>query len=642
MDHAIKKCLAKSADERWQSASDLASELKWVADAGSQAGLQVAPITYRKPWQRKAGTVASVLASVAIVFAAALVSAKFLSKTSTTSTPVVRFDIPLTVAQSSAFSFLTLDRGVTISPDGKRLIFRLLEGSTVKLFLRNLNATESAAISGTEGALYAFFSPDGQAVAFFSAGKLKKVSLGGGTPSVICDAPNLQGSGYWGADGNIYFSVGTAPGLWRVAAEGGTPQKVGAPPADAMAEFSPVLLPGGEATLEAVWDGKSFDSWRIETMRVGTGERHTVLSNGFSPRFVSPGYLLFVRDDNVFAVAFDAKRLEARGTPVSVVEGVVNSTPYGVAQFDVSNNGDLVYVGGSGALHNHLVWRERDGRAHEIALPLNTYQAPRISPDGKDVALTVRNPNADIWIYNIARETLRRVSFAPGENEVAAWSPDGKRIAYASNSRGQLSWVAADGSTGEETLAPMGSHVHIGSWSRDGKIMVYEAFSRTTNRGVWILPLEGDRKPYCYICNNFDNRLPALSPDGHWLAYQSNESGQPEIYVKEFPGPGGKTQISREGGTFPVWAKNGLELFYRNNEKQMVTSISTKGGFIAGNPRVLFENPGWAWMAGPPYDWTPDGKRMIAVEVGKETIASPLHVVVNWKSELVERLAAQR
>lgn len=349
-----------------------------------------------------------------------------------------------------------------------------------------------------------------------------------------------------------------------------------------------------------------------------------------------------MRDDDLFAVPFDAKRLEARGTPLSVVEGVVGSPAYGVAQYDVSNNGDLVYLGGRGALNNHVVWRERDGKAHEIALPPNTYQSPRISPDGRDVALTVRNPDPDIWIYNIARGTLRRVSFAPGEDEVPAWSPDGKRIAYASSSRSQLSWVAADGSTGEEQLAPMSSHVHIGSWSRDGKTLVYEAFARTTNREIWILPLEGARKPYCYICNNFDNRSPAVSPDGHWLAYQSDESGRPEIYVQKFPGPGEKTQISKEGGTFPVWAKDGRELFYRDYDKQMVTSISAKEGFSAGNPRVLFESPGWAWMAGPQYDLTPDGKRIISVEVSKETIASPLHVVVNWKSELFQHLAAQK
>jgi len=264
----------------------------------------------------------------------------------------------------------------------------------------------------------------------------------------------------------------------------------------------------------------------------------------------------------LFAVAFDPERLEIRGNPVSVLEGVVSALPYGTALYDVSSHGDLVFVGsGSKALQNHLVWRELDGKAHEISLPPNFYQAPRISPDGREVAVTVRNPDPDIWVFNIARGTLRRISFAPGEDEVPAWSPDGKRLAYASNSRHQFSWVPADGSAEEEQLAPVDSHVHIGSWSRDGKLLIYESFGKTTNREIWVLRIEGDRKPYPYLQTNFDLGSPVLSPDGQWLAYQSDESGQSEIYVQKFPSPGGKTQISTEGGTSPVWAKNGLELF---------------------------------------------------------------------------------
>ena len=216
----------------------------------------------------------------------------------------------------------------------------------------------------------------------------------------------------------------------RVPADGGTPEKVGTGVTDAIASIQPIVLPGAEAILEGVWDGKSFDSWRIDAVRLGTGERRTVLRNAYSPRFVSPGILLFVRESSLLAVPFDPKQLETRGNPVSVLEGVLSAMVYGTAQYDVSNDGDLVFVGSeSSALQNHLVWRERDGKAQEIALPPNFYQAPRISPDGREVAVTVRSPDPHIWIYNIARGTLRRVSFAPGEDEVPAWSPDGKRVA---------------------------------------------------------------------------------------------------------------------------------------------------------------------------------------------------------------------
>ena len=639
LDHAIRRCLAKDPEERWQTARDLELELKWMAGGESQAGFAAVPIAELSSRLWKAWTVASVLGVTAVALGVVLGWKTFHSKSPARDMPVVRFDIPLTAAESSTFSFLTLDRGVAIAPDGSRVIFRVPQ---FHLYLRNINAPGTMAVPGTEGAVYPFFSPDGQSIAFFAAGKLKRMALSGGGPAVVCDAANLQSSGAWGTDGNIYFSTGAAPGLMRVPADGGTPEKFGTGVTDAIATNTPIVLPGAEAILEGVWDGKSSDSWRIDAVRLGTGERRTVLRNAYSPRFVYPGFLLFVRESSLFAVEFDPKRLQTRGNPVSVVEGVVSAMAYGTSQYDVSNNGDLVFIGSEGsALQNHLVWRERDGKAHEIALPPNFYQAPRISPDGREVAVTVRSPDPDIWIYNIARGTLRRVSFAPGEDEVPAWSPDGKRVAYASNSRHQLSWVSADGSTGEEQMVPLNSHVHIGSWSHDGKLLVYESFGKTTNREIWVLPLEGERKPYPLLKTNSDYRSPALSPDGQWLAYQSNESGREEVYVQKFPGPGEKMQISGSGGTAPVWGKNGLELFYRNGGKQMVASISTKGAFTAGNPRVLFENPAWAWQSGPNYDVTPDGKRIVTVELGEGIISSPMHVVLNWKAELAARMAAQ-
>jgi serine/threonine protein kinase len=641
LDHVIRRCLAKEQQKRWQNAADLSCELQWIAEGSSQTGVSSLQLPHSKLRERIAWTVASVLAVVAIAFAVAFGSKSFSPKSPSTSMPVVRFDIPLSTFESNAFSFLTLDRGVTISADGNRIAFRVPGRSGAQLFLRNINASQSTAIPGTENSVYPFFSPDGQSIGFFAAGKLKRVALAGGAPANVCDAQNLQSSAAWGVDGKIYFSSAT-PGLWRVPADGGTPERIGAPVTDVVAEMTPIVLPGSDAILEGIWDGKGFDTWRIDAVRVATGERLTVLRNAYSPRFLSSGFLVFVRDANLFAVAFDPQRLEIRGNPVSVLEGVLSALPYGVALYDVSSNGDLVFVGsGSKALQNHLVWRELDGKAHEIPLPPNFYQAPRISPDGREVAVTVRNPDPDIWIFNIARGTLRRISFAPGEDEIPAWSPDGKRLAYASNSRHQLSWVPADGSAEEEQLAPVNSHVHIGSWSRDGKLLIYESLSKTTNREIWVLPIQGDRKPYPYLQTNFDLRSPVLSPDGQWLAYQSDESGQSEIYVQKFPGPGGKTQISTEGGTSPVWAKNGLELFYRNKEKQMVVSISTYGVFAAGNPRVLFENPAWMWQSGPNYDVTPDGKRIISVELGEEVVSSPLHVVLNWKAEIADRLAAQ-
>ncbi len=639
LDHAIRRSLAKDPEERWQTARDLALELKWIAESGSQAGVP-APLVSRRKLGERLAWAAATLALVMIAFAIGFAAKSFLTNSAKANAAVVRFDI--TAEGSSSYSFLTLDRSVAISPDGSRIVFRVPKSFAAMLFMRNLNSSESLLIPGTEGAVNPFFSPDGKSIAFFAGGKLKKLALPGGAPAILCDANNLTSTGTWASDGAIYFSsIGS--GLLRVSADGGAPEKIAAQVTDVLTDVTPIALPETKAVLEAMWDGRSFDSWRIDSVQLATGERRTVLRNGFNPRFIAPGFLLFIRDGNLFSVAFDPQTLETRGAPASVLEGVQETAGYGTAQYDVSNNGNLVYVSsGTDAVQNHLVWRDRDGKAQEISLPPNVYQAPRISPDGRDVAVTVRNPDADIWIYSIARGTLRRMSFAPGEDEVPAWSPDGKRLAYASNSRRQLSWLPVDGSTGEERLAPVDSHVHIGSWSYDGKLLVFESFGKTTNREIWILPMEGERKPYPYLSSNFDIRAPALSPDGHWLAYQSNESGRPEVYVQKFPGPGEKIQISIDGGASPVWARNGRELFYRNNDKQMVVSILTQPGFAAGSPKALFDSPTWVGLAGPNYDVTLDGRRFLAVESGKEGMANPIHVVVNWKSELLEKMGAQK
>jgi Tol biopolymer transport system component len=311
----------------------------------------------------------------------------------------------------------------------------------------------------------------------------------------------------------------------------------------------------------------------------------------------------------------------------------------GSAQYDISRDGTLIYVnGGKQAAENSLVLAEHDAKPQPFPVKPNIYESPRFSPDGKMLALTLRLPDPDIWLYDIERGSLRRMSFAAGADELPVWSPDGKRIAYASNGRQQAFVIPVDGSGQEQPLMKNDSHFHLQSWSPDGKLIAFEKLGTSGQYEIWILPLEGDRKPYPYLVSQFRVNQPAFSVDGQWLAYTSNESGRAEVYAQRFPGPGEKVQVSTDGGSNPEWSRDGKQLVFENAGTLWETEVLVSP-FRVGKSRVLFQGDIWNDAAGPNYTLAPGGRRIVVVERIKDADGGNLKVVLNWNQEL-QSLAA--
>jgi Tol biopolymer transport system component len=351
------------------------------------------------------------------------------------------------------------------------------------------------------------------------------------------------------------------------------------------------------------------------------------------------------------AVPFDPQRLTTTGTAVPVVEGVLQSPVSGGAQYSFSATGSLVYVpGGVQSAHSRLVWVGRNGAEQPMAAPAHAYLVPRLSPDGRRVAVTITELDSHIWLYDLVRETLTRLTFEGNANTNPTWTPDGKRIAFSMNKEGpqNIFWQMADGSGGLERLTTS-EYLHAPmSWSPDGQLLAYFEVNPATQRDIWLLrmgdPSPGSgqvRKAQPFLRTQFDEAVPQFSPDGRWLAYISNETGRHEIYVQPYPGPGGKWQISTEGGTEPAWNRNGRELFYRSGDKMMAVDIATQPAFAAGKPRMLFEGP-YAPAPYPTtnYDVSPDGQRFLMIKPSEQEQAAPtqINVVLNWFEELKRKV----
>jgi Tol biopolymer transport system component len=340
-------------------------------------------------------------------------------------------------------------------------------------------------------------------------------------------------------------------------------------------------------------------------------------------------------------VPFDLARLQAVGAAVPIVEGVMQNVATGVAQYSFSNNGALAYIPGNvAATQRRLVWVDRMGAEQPIAAPTHAYRTPRVSPDGRRLAVWIEELGDQVWTYDLGRDTLTRLTFEGTGNGGPVWTPDGKRVAFISGVPGNLFWQPADGSGKAERLTTSEYRQIAGSWSPDGQVLAFhEAGNPTTGNDLWVLRLS-DRKAQPFLRTPFNESAPQFSPDGHWLAYMSNESGRAEIYVQPYPGPGGKWQVSTDGGTEPVWNRNGRELFYRQGNRMIAVDVAMQTVFSASKPRMLFEGP-YLPSAGnsPDYDVSPDGQRFLMVKAPeREQISSQIAIVQNWFEELKQKV----
>jgi Tol biopolymer transport system component len=363
-----------------------------------------------------------------------------------------------------------------------------------------------------------------------------------------------------------------------------------------------------------------------------------------NPRYAPTGHLVYAQGGSLMAMPFDPQRLTATGAAVPMAEGVQQFPASGAAQYSFSATGSLVYVtGGLQSAQSKLVWVSRNGTELPLAAPAHAYLVPRVSPDGRRIAVSITDQETHVWLYDLPRGTWTRFTFEGNANNGAVWTPDGKRIAFGSSKDGpqNLFWQLADGSGGRERLTTS-QYLHAPiSWSPDGQLLAYFEVNPATQRDIWVLRMS-DHKAQPFLRTPFDEAVPQFSPDGRWLAYISNETGRYEIYVQSYPGPSGKWQISTDGGTEPAWNRNGRELFYRSGDKMMEVDITTQPGFAAGTPRILFQG---RYEPAPfpttNYDVSPDGQRFLMVKPSEqETATTQINVVLNWFEELKQKVPA--
>src|SRR5882762_1064253 len=636
-DRAVKKCLDKEPEKRWQAASDMCDELKWIAEGGSQVTLASAAAV---KGFRLLGRRWLILSVGVMLLVAAIAGIAIWNPKPSPPQPVSRVVITLPPNERLA----GLDQpAVALSSDGKQLVFVATQGGTQQLYLRAMDNLEARSIPNTEGAVNPFFSPDGQWVGFFAAGKLKKVSVSGGAALTLGDAADPRGAN-WSIQGMIAFAPTNVSILQQVPDGGGAPQPLTRFEKEDRSHRWPEFLPGGKAVLFAAGaNAYNFTDAQVAVQSAGTSQHQNLIQGGMYPRYAPSGHLVYTQDGSLRAVPFDPQRLAITGAAVPVVEGVLQSPVTGAAQYSFSKTGSLVYVSGGVQLaQSRMVWVSRNGAEQPLATPVRGYVQPRLSPDGQRVAVTITEQESQTWLYDLSRDTLTRFTFDGNVSIGAVWTPDSKRIAFTSNKEGQLNifWQLADGSGGLERFTTSDYIQFPMSWSPDGKLLAYTEVNLSTQRDIWVLRLS-DRKAQPFLRTPFNESAPRFSPDGHWLAYISNESGRYEVYVQPYPGPGGKWQISTEGGTEPVWNPNGRELFYRSGDSVIAVEIATQPGFVAGKPRKLFEGryePAPVPIAN--YDVSPDGQRFLMLKPTEQAQVAPtqINVVLNWFEELKQKV----
>jgi len=476
-------------------------------------------------------------------------------------------------------------------------------------------------------------------VGFFAGGKLKKVPLAGGGPITLCDADGAGAS--WGDNDMIVFESGA--GLASISAAGGTRGGLTVPDRKKGETYlnKPDILPGSKAVLFAVWTGGSMGEQAIAVQPLETGARRVLSVKGACPRYASSGHLVFLRDDqSLMAAPFDLSRLEVTGPPVPVAEGVLLHQPSGAAQYAFSENGSLVYVAsGAGLTEATMVWVDRRGKVEPMTPTRHDFDMPRISPDGQRVAVGF---DREVWIYEIARGAFSRLTFHSGHHPI--WTPDGRRVAFMSWSAGPINqfWVRADGSASPERLVTSEHAQFPESFTPDGQHLLFMDIDPETLNDLWVLPLAGERKATPLVRTPFQERGAAFSPDGRWVAYSSDESGAWQVYMQPYAAPGGKAQVSTDGGTEALWAPDGHELFYRNGNKMMVVDVEAGNSFVAGKPRLLFEG---RYAMGPApgftnYDVSRDGQRFLMIKSEQASPPTQLSVVLNWFEDLKRRAVA--
>jgi serine/threonine protein kinase len=665
LDAIALECLAKEKIDRYQSAAEVSKELRRFKRESSKARVSRASMTHEA--YRPSGVQSSVTVlpqpelipqaerfslkklltperlgwSVAVLVFATLALLHLMERS-----PEGRVTRS-TILPPEKLNFSTTFGGhIALSPDGKLLAFVSRDtASQTRLWVRPLNALTGQALNGTDGASFPFWSPDSRFIGFFADGKLKKIEASGGPPQTLCDATGGRG-GTWNEKGTIVFcpSGGVFP-LSRVSAAGGVPVAI-TKLDSSVSQTShrwPYFLPDGEhflfstrTSFGGVGDGDGIFVGSLDTTFVP----RRLVNSGSSAAFAN-GHLLFAREQTLMAQPFDLKTLSVVGDAVPIAERVYFESFTSKTSFSTSQNGTLVYQTGTSSSGIKLVWYDRSGKQTNTINKYSVFNDLRISPDGKRIAVSQfddKNRNTDIWLYDISRSFWTRFTFDAAGERWPIWSPDGNSILFASDrkKRNDMFQRAASGAGGEELLLESNLQKYPSDWSRDGKLIAYTTLDQKNREDIWILPMKGDRKPFLFLQTEFSETRATFSPDGRWIAYQSDESGRLEIYVRPFPGSGGKFQASTNGGLRPRWRRDGKELFFLSLENKVMAAEIKLG---AANVEVgavlsLFPINPFGGGGRDIYDVTGDGQRFLVATPGVEESSAPVTLVANWNAEL--------
>jgi Tol biopolymer transport system component/tRNA A-37 threonylcarbamoyl transferase component Bud32 len=630
LDRVVKICLAKDPDERWQTAHDLKLELKGIAEAGSQAGVPAPVVARRKLRERVAWTVA-----VASILGMAIFVVGYLRR-APVAPAVARFSIP-----APAKALFEYPVRMAVSPDGTQFAFVAVgENREQLIFLRSLDSLTAEPLPGTQGVDSSlFWSPDSRYIGYYADGKLKKFDVAGGVPEVICETQYV-GRATWNRDGVILFNSGLSGPIYRISFENCAAKPVTKldDQRHEVMHVEPKFLPDGRRFLYVALDqGKNPT---IMLASLDSSESRILVKDGFSPSYVSPGYLVFAHFGALMAQPFDGRHLRTTGAASPLLHETIEfSAAAGLASYSVSENGILTYRR-QGDSRSQLQWWDRKGKPIAAVTELGTYGFPRLSPDGQKIAAGIMDPRThlgDLWLFNIARKTWTRFTFQPCPGAgIPVWSPDSRRIVFGANRNGlsDIYLKNSDGSGTEEVLVPAaGADKTPWDWSSDGRFILFQSDEKNVAK-LFVLSVEGRGRPTPLSQTQFNEWSARFSPDGRWIAYVSDESGRPEVYIRTFSAGSGKWQVSTAGGRDPQWRRDGRELFYLAAEnKLMSVEINSGDRFQAGLPQVLFLMPEGS-VEGL-YQVSADGKRfLIDPLAGMNETVKPIDVVLNWTAAL--------
>jgi Tol biopolymer transport system component len=640
LDRVIQRCLAKEPESRWQTANDLAVELRWVektpslaAEPAVQAEKRTSASTRKvRVWMAAAG----IFLAIAITLGLILMLADRVPAPET-----MRFAISMPEG-------MVFNGSISISPDGRRIAFSAIDAAgLVSLWVRPLDSLIAQPLPGTQGAGLPFWSPDSRSIGFFAQGKLKKIDVAGGPPQTLCDAPAGRG-GSWNIEGLIIFAPDEAAPLSRVSLAGGTPTPLTKLTATQSGHRYPAFLPDGK---HFIFSATTAAGAEILLGNLESGDTSVLLSAS-SPALFSPaGYVLFARQGVLVAQQFDTKKFRVVGEAIPVTERLQFSSFGNFVSASVSASGSLVYLPAAPDTGDfQLAWVDRTGKVLDTVGPAGPYRGVELSPDGKRIAVhRHEGTGGDVWLVE-AQGPLSRLTFDPSQdNSNPIWSPDGKRIAFGSLRGGKwgIYEKPTDGTGKEELLLELGSIGAPMSWSTDGKFLAYITQAPHTGRDIWAVALTGGRKPFPVVEDQGPQSMPQISPDGKWIAYVSNETGTYEVYVRPFPTGEGHWQITTDGalGDSVRWRGDSKELFYLasgGNVPMMAVPINAGTTFQWGTPRKLFDSFYFGSFGSVhtfhDFSVTRDGQRFLIPQANRgaaQTRAtSQITVVLNWTAAL--------